>query len=409
MLTAQRIARAKSGDVLTDSRHRGLRLVISAKTKAWTYRYRIGDKLKQVTLGHYPAMDITAATTEWGRRVQGRRDGRDPAAEIKLARKTADEAAKPAVTVRDIVSTYLREHIERRRSQNSARTVRYMFEGHLLPAIGRQAVDEIDAPAATRLLRSIAAKTPAIARELRVEAAAAWSHAIAEGVIKPMNPWREAMRGKLKVSRRTRYLDDAEIRTLLAWLPESGLNANVRDALELTLRTACRSGEIVRVRWNDVDLDAGSFSLRKTKTDQPRTVRYPEAVAKIIDRRRKDTTVGATFVFSAPADARRHWEQQRLGNAIVDVREVCPVKDWTPHDLRRTARTLMARLGVPNEVAEAALGHTRGGIEAVYNLYRYEAEVGEALAKLNDHIDQLLASPAKPIPIRRKREHTAAA
>src|SRR6478752_7533561 len=116
MLTAQSIARAKPGDILTDSRHRGLRLVISATTKAWTYRYRIGDKLKQITLGHYPAMNIVAAQTEWGKRVQGRREGKDPAAEVRIAKKAADEAAKPAVTVCDIVNAYLQGHIEQKRS-----------------------------------------------------------------------------------------------------------------------------------------------------------------------------------------------------------------------------------------------------------------------------------------------------
>src|ERR1700741_4727551 len=109
MLTAQSIARAKPGDVLTALSCRGLRLVIGETTKTWQYRYRIGDKLKQVTLGHYPAMDVTAARAEWGRRVQGRREGKDPAAEVRIAKRTADEAAKPGVTVRDIVSTYLKE------------------------------------------------------------------------------------------------------------------------------------------------------------------------------------------------------------------------------------------------------------------------------------------------------------
>src|SRR6478735_3030357 len=104
MLTAQSIARAKPGDILTDSRHRGLRLVISATTKAWTYRYRIGDRLKQVTLGHYPAMNIVAAQTEWGRRVQGRREGEDPASAIRSAKQAADEAAKPAIRVSDIIT-----------------------------------------------------------------------------------------------------------------------------------------------------------------------------------------------------------------------------------------------------------------------------------------------------------------
>ena len=69
----------------------------------------------------------------------------------------------------------------------------------------------------------------------------------------------------------------------------------------------------------------------------------------------------------------------------------------------------MARLGVRNEVAEAALGHTRGGIEGIYDLHRYEPEVGEALAKLNAHIDALVAKPGTVIPIRQGTPEQAAA
>nr|WP_330163176.1 hypothetical protein [Yersinia frederiksenii] len=66
------------------------------------------------------------------------------------------------------------------------------------------------------------------------------------------------------------------------------------------------------------------------------------------------------------------------------------IPHWTPHDLRRTVRTGLARLGCPSEVAEAVLGHSRKGIEGTYDLYRYEAECKIWLQKWADYLDTLM-------------------
>ncbi len=55
------------------------------------------------------------------------------------------------------------------------------------------------------------------------------------------------------------------------------------------------------------------------------------------------------------------------------------IPSWTPHDLRRTVRTGLSRLKCPNEVAEAILGHTKGGVEGIYNLYKYDDECNKWL------------------------------
>ena len=55
---------------------------------------------------------------------------------------------------------------------------------------------------------------------------------------------------------------------------------------------------------------------------------------------------------------------------------------WWIHDLRRTARTLMAAAGVPDVVAELVLGHVQRGVQAVYNRHSYFEEKADALEKL---------------------------
>jgi len=65
------------------------------------------------------------------------------------------------------------------------------------------------------------------------------------------------------------------------------------------------------------------------------------------------------------------------------------IKDWSPHDLRRSVRTGLSRLGCRSEVAEAALGHSRKGIEGTYDLHSYEQECREWLQRWADHMDAL--------------------
>jgi integrase len=82
----------------------------------------------------------------------------------------------------------------------------------------------------------------------------------------------------------------------------------------------------------------------------------------------------------------------------------CGVDGWTLHDLRRTARSLMARAGVPTDHAERVLGHARGVIEETYNVHDYRDEMGNALAKLARLIEQIVRGKpggnVVPMPMR---------
>ena len=63
--------------------------------------------------------------------------------------------------------------------------------------------------------------------------------------------------------------------------------------------------------------------------------------------------------------------------------------EWVPHDLRRSVRTRLAKLGCPDEIGEAALGHVVGGIKGVYQMQRHEEAVGEWLERWAAHLGAL--------------------
>ena len=82
---------------------------------------------------------------------------------------------------------------------------------------------------------------------------------------------------------------------------------------------------------------------------------------------------------------------------------ICPMTHWTPHNLRRTGRTLLSSLGCSNEVGEAIIGHMPTEIVSTYNAYSYDAERKLWLQQLAEYLE-LLAVPAQTIAAERPIE-----
>ena len=86
--------------------------------------------------------------------------------------------------------------------------------------------------------------------------------------------------------------------------------------------------------------------------------------------------------------------------------KVDPLPNWTLHDLRRTAKTLMVRAGVRPDISERVLGHVIAGVEGTYDRHSYADEKRDALEKLAGMIDRILnpiSSNVAPLGERRAR------
>jgi integrase len=85
----------------------------------------------------------------------------------------------------------------------------------------------------------------------------------------------------------------------------------------------------------------------------------------------------------------RHFNAWSQRKAELDAK-LPSMPHWVIHDLRRTARSLMSRIGVQTEIAERVLGHKQQGIVAVYDRHKYEDEMGTALRRLAAEITRIL-------------------
>ena len=379
--------------------------------------------MRQVSLGHWPALSFPAAIVAW-ESARARRDaGGDPALERKLSRN--EELAKSLArdveranvyTVRQLCDDYLDGHIDRNRAKKGAADIRRMFET-LLGDFAEYAVTDITRSMAFDLINQYAGKSPVRASRLRSELGAAWDFALDAGKIpeSAANWWRLILRGKIrskgkqvdgkKIGVKKRVLSDDELAELIPWLPNFSLS--VSDVLTIYLWTGTRGAEIVAMAGRDVWQENGQWwwTIPKEKTKNARHVNAVDQRVPLFGRaldvvKRRIKTYGDGFLFPGRAGS-GHIDQKNVQWHVYSLqpyskikltakRPRLPVSHWAPHDLRRTVRTLLAKIGCPDAVGESVLGHMLPGVVGTYNRHQYDDEKTVWLGKLSDYLDGLV-------------------
>jgi integrase len=221
-----------------------------------------------------------------------------------------------------------------------------------------------------------------------------WAAAPDRGLVpQGCNPCRGLERPALERAR-DRVLSDGEIRAV--W---HALDAEpVRNAalFRLYLLTAQRGGEIRTMAWQDVDLDAGWWTIPGERAKNGRSHRVPlsrEAVAvlrELLAARRS----GVRWVFPTPRGSASGY-RERVYKVVDRVRRVSGVVDFRPHDLRRTAASHMTAMGISRLVVAKLLNHTDRGVTAVYDRYAYEQEKREAMERWARRIREIVAEEGR--------------
>ncbi len=198
----------------------------------------------------------------------------------------------------------------------------------------------------------------------------------------------------MKAGSRERVLTNAELAALWRALPADHFG----DIVRLLILTGQRREEIGGLRWSEVDLDRGLIVLPPERTKNKRTHELPLSpqVRAILEGQpqRKDRNL----IFGHGAGSFAGWNncKKRLDRAVGKT-----VGPWRLHDLRRTAATGMAELGILPHIIEAVLNHVsghKGGVAGIYNRARYEGEMRDALQKWANHVEALTVAPKQSAP-----------
>jgi integrase len=285
-------------------------------------------------------------------------------------------------TVADVAALWLKRHVVAKKLRTGD-DMRRLLERLVLPVWRDRAFVDIKRSDVARLLDAIVDKHSPHIADATLSVVRAMSSWFAE-----RNDDYTPIRGlKRRVPeherKRSRILNDDELRAV--WSAAEADKGPYGAFVRFALLTSQRRAKIITLRWNDISPD-GTWTITTAPREKPNpgTLLLPKLALAIV--RAQPRIHGSEFVFTGrdkgaiSGFACRH-------EAFMDR---CGVRDWSLHDLRRTARSLMARAGVPTEIAERMLGHARPAIEATYNLHDYAPEKADALSKLAALIESIV-------------------
>ena len=322
--------------------------------------------------------------------------------------------AAPTRTFEALAARYLKEHAERHKRPRSAEEDRRNLAVHVLPKWAKRDFRAVRRADVIELIESIVG-TGRHAAGNRVHSLISkiFSFAIDADLLEANPAARLRKRGVEKVGRRV--LDDAEIKTFWRGIVLPPVSRQVGLALRLALLTAARASEIAGARkteFQDLDkfeqvawLIPGERAKNKLEHLVPLAPLAVETVKNAIE-----LSGDSEFLFPTRLGRGGPIGRHTLTVAMVRFAKSLKgptAKTWhqeipTPHDLRRSCNSRLARMGIPKEIRDRTLNHItslRDPESKHYNLYEFQAEKREALGKWADVIATII-KPAAIVPMR---------
>lgn len=286
-------------------------------------------------------------------------------------------------TVGEVIERYMREILPAKRSARSQRAQLLFWQRELGHLALTELTPSLIADCRDRLARGETPSGKPASPATQVRYLAALGHALTLAVREwgwlDDNPARKVRRPK-EPGGRVRFLSEKERTALLAACKKSR-NPFLYPLVVLALSTGARLGELLGLRWADVDLTRGVARLTRTKNDEPRTLPLTgHALAVLRDlagvRRRDSPLVFPSKHGRTPACFTKPWERALAEAGIANFRF---------HDLRHTSASYLAMTGAtPIEIA-AVLGHKTLAMVKRY-AHLSDPHVCQVVARMNETI-----------------------
>lgn len=315
-----------------------------------------------MNLGVYPGVSLADARESYN-------------AAYKIVQRKEDPQAADKETelkcFKEFAAEYLKAYI-RKNAERSAYTTERSLKNDILPYWGELDILSIRKRDAILLLERVAARSPGQVQNVYKAARGVFEYAIDREYLE-VNPVQRLSRAvpELKKNARERSLNNLEIKSVWNSLD----TYNVSKALKLILVTAQRPGEVAGMHRREIQGNLWTIPKERSKTKIEHSVYLTDLALSLIGEAKGYIFEGRT--------ADKPLARSSLASAVSKdqgAREAYyGLPRWTPHDLRRTARTNMARIGISEEHAEAILGHQKLGVVKVYNQYAYQAEKAVAM------------------------------
>jgi integrase len=369
--------------------------VTAAGARAFILNYRLRGREYRFTIGGWPDWSALKAVRE-ARDLRQRIDRGENPQEDRASSSTA-------VTVRFVLDDFMVRHARNKNQPlRSADEYESAFKRLVKPRIGKLGIYEVRRSHIIKMLDEIEdINGPVMAdRTLAyVRRAFNWYATRDDQFSVPLV--RGMARVKPRERARTRVLSDEEIRCVWPALEEVG---NYGAFVKMLLLTAQRNQEVAHMSYKEIS-DDGVWTIPAERHKSKRSHYVPLSKVALTLIAAQSKVADCDYVF--PSRAKTAYTRSGKSKAVLDRAvfkgmqkraekraKVEPLPNWTIHDLRRTAKTLMARAGVRPDISERVLGHVITGVEGIYDRHSYLEEKRDGLEKLAAMIERIL----EPLP-----------
>ncbi|WOF44676.1 tyrosine-type recombinase/integrase [Sphingopyxis indica] len=342
----------------------GMSVRVSAQgQKVFTVKFRYGLEQKRMKLGVYPRISLATAREKAIDILRQVDEGIDPT----KRRRTAN------MKVENICREFIRLHAMPR--NKSWREAERILEREFVGTFGQRDIREIKRFDVLEIMDAAVARGSTYqANRIHSNMRKLFNWCVERGILdaSPIN----GLKPLTKEESRDRVLEDNEIVRLLRACRNDVYP--FRQFVPMLLATAQRRGELAEMRWSEVDLDARQWVIpaERSKNGKPHVVPLSAYALAVLDE--VPRFLECDYVFTTT----RRSPVSGFSKMLRRLSEGSQTSGWRLHDLRRTAASGMARLGLAPHVVEKVLNHISGtisGVAAVYNRYGYDQEKRDAL------------------------------
>ena len=369
----------------------GLRVSPTGR-KVFQFMYWRDDKARRMTLGVYGQVSLAEARVKFAEAKKALEHGGDPAAKVVQQRR-ADRAAE---TVTELAEDYLRKWA-RPRKRSAAEDERILRKD-VLPRWGKRKAKDIVRREVIALLDEIVARGSPIAANRTLACVRRMYSWALERDLLGASPC-VGIKAPAPEARRDRALSNDEIATFWHGLGDTRMIETIRLALKLQLATAQRRGEVIGAEWSEFDRENGVWTIpaHKAKNNELHVVPLSPLALSLLDAI-KDNAGNSPFLFPSHI-ANKPITPDSVSHALRKNLKPIGVDNVRPHDLRRTAATAMAALGVDRTVLARVLNHVDRSVTGRYDAHSYLNEKRAALGRWGHKLQEIITGEPASVDV----------
>ncbi len=397
-LTSGRVESLKPRDhryEINDPACAGLQLrVADTGVKSWHWRFYWHGKRARLVLGVWPNTSLAEAHEKAGaarallrRGIDPRRAGITVAPRVKAERPASGGPLEHSVE--QLAREFMTRHVKRQRRRPEY--VQRILNANVLPRWGSRDARTIKPREIIELLDEIADRAPVMANRVAGILSQMFRFGIHRSIVET-TPVQLLYRPGGKEKPRARVFSEEELKAFITNLDDACRFQRLPHVLRVLLLTLQRRSELGLAEWREFNFTESTWTIPDAHAKAGKGHVLPLSDWAIEELQKlKVMAGGSRYVLpnadkSAPADPK--YITRSVARCLRRFKK-CGVGAFTPHDLRRTGRTGLAKLGVKVDIAERVLNHARERIEATYDVHDYVDEKREALERWAKYLAEL--------------------